>query len=59
MEGARNHIAKTYSTAGIFRSDALATTRGKAKHFFPRFTIRFLKDHEFSNAARVVETLTP
>jgi len=58
MEGARNHIAKTCSTAGIFRPDALATSSRKAKHFVPRFTIRFLKDHQFFNAAGVVETLT-
>jgi hypothetical protein len=59
MEGASNHIARTCSTAGIFRPDALAATHGKAKHFFPGFTIRFLKYHQFSNAAGVVETLTP
>jgi hypothetical protein len=42
MEGARAHIAKTDSTTGIFRPDALAATPGKAKHFLPGFTIRFL-----------------
>jgi len=59
MEGARSHIAKTCSTAGIFRPDALAAAPGKAKHFFPGFTIRFLRDHQFSTAAGVTETLTP
>jgi len=59
MEGARNHIKTTSTTASIFRPDALATAPGKAKHFSPGFTIRFLKDHQFSNAAGVTETLTP
>jgi hypothetical protein len=59
MEGARNHIAKTGSTAFIFRPDALAAAPGIAEHFYPRFTIRFLKDHQFSNVTRVEETLTP
>jgi hypothetical protein len=35
MEGERNHIVKTGSTAGIFRPDSLAQASGKAKHFFP------------------------
>jgi hypothetical protein len=43
MEGARNHIAKTCSTVGIFRPDALTAALGKAKHFFSGFTIRFLR----------------
>jgi len=59
MDGARNHIARTSSTVGIFHLDALAAAPRKATHFFPGFTIRFLKDHEFPNAAGVVETLTP
>jgi hypothetical protein len=59
MEGARNHVAKTSSTAGIFRPDALAAAPGKAKHFFPGFTIRFLRDHQFINYAGVQETLIP
>jgi len=37
MEGARSHVAKTGSTVGIFRPDALAAAPGKAKHFFPDF----------------------
>ena len=45
MDGERNHIARTCSTVGIFRPHALAAAPGKAKHFFPGFTIRFLKDH--------------
>ena len=36
----------------------LAAAPRKAKHFFPGFTIRFMKDHQFPNAAGVVETLT-
>jgi hypothetical protein len=59
MEGARSHIARTGSTAGIFRPDSLAQAPGKAKHFFPGFTVRFLKDHQFFNSAGVLETLTP
>jgi len=59
MEGARNHIAKTGSTAGIFRPDSFAQGPGKAKHFFPTFTVRFLKYLQFVNSARVLETLTP
>ena len=59
MEGARNHVARTCSTTCIFRPDALAATLGKAKHFFLGFTIRFLKDHQLTNSARVLETLTP
>ncbi len=60
MDGARSHIAKTGSTPGIFRPDALAATPGKVKHFFPGFTIKFLRDHDrFTNAAGVLETLTP
>jgi len=58
MEGARSHIARTGSTSGIFRPDALATTPGKAKHFFPGFTIRFMKDPQFTNVVGVLETLT-
>ncbi len=45
MEGARSHVAKTSSTSGIFCPDALASALGKAKHFFPGLTIRFLRDH--------------
>jgi len=45
MEGARNHNARTCLTSCIFRPDALAAAPGKAKHFFPSFTIRFLKTH--------------
>jgi len=45
MEGARNHIARSGSTAGIFRRDSLSQAPGKAKHFFPGFIVRFLKDH--------------
>jgi hypothetical protein len=59
MEGARSHVAKTGSTSGIFRLDALATMHGKAKHFFPGFTIRFLRDHQFTNSAGIQEKLTP
>ncbi len=59
MDGARSHIAKTGSTTSIFRPDALAAAPGKAKHFFPGFTIRFLRDHQFTNATGVLETLTP
>jgi len=39
MEGARQHIAKTCSTAGIFRPDSLSHAPGKANHFFPGFTV--------------------
>jgi len=59
MEGARSHIARTGSTSGIFRPDALAVAPGRAKHFFPGFTIRFMKDNQFTNSAGVLETLTP
>ena len=59
MEGARAHVAKTVSTSGIFRPYALAATPGKAKHFFPGFTIRFLRDHPFTNSVGIQETLTP
>ena len=59
IEGARSHVAKTGSTSGIFRPDALAATPGKAKHFFPGYTNRFLRDHQFTNSAGVLETLTP
>jgi hypothetical protein len=59
MEGSRIHIAKSGSTTGIFRPDSLSQAPGKAKHFFPGFTVRFLKDHQFVNSARVLETLTP
>ncbi len=41
LEGARSHIAKTRSIAGVFMLDALSQAPGKAKHFFPGFTIRF------------------
>jgi len=41
LEGARSHIAKTGSTTGVFMPDALSQAPGKAKHFFPGFTIRF------------------
>ena len=58
MEGARSHIARTGSTTGIFRPDALATAPGKAKYFFPGFTIRFLRDYQLTNSAGVLETLT-
>jgi len=58
MEVARNHVARTCSTACIFRPDALATVPRKAKHFFHGSTIRLLKDHQISKAAGVVETLT-
>ena len=59
MEGARNHPARTGSPSGIFRPDSMSSAPGKAKHFFPCFTIRFLKDHQFVNTAGVLETLTP
>jgi len=59
MEGARSHVAKTCSTSGIFRPDALAAKPGKAKHFVPGFTIRFLRDHQFTNSAGIQETFTP
>jgi hypothetical protein len=58
IQGARNHIAITGSTTRVFRPDAQAQTPGKAKHFFPGFTIRFRTDHNFVNAAGVSETLT-
>jgi hypothetical protein len=45
VEGARSHVTNTGSTARIFKPDALAQAAGKAKHFFPRFTIRFHQDH--------------
>ena len=57
IEGARSHIVKTGSTTGIFRPDALSAAPGKAKYFFPGFTIRFIRDHQFTNSAGVVETL--
>ncbi len=57
IEGARNHIARTCSTICIFRPNALASVPWKAKHFFLGFTIRFLKDHQLTNSARVLETL--
>ncbi len=57
MEGARSHIAKTGSTTGIFRLYALAAAPRKKKYFFPGFTIRFLRDHQFTNSARVLETI--
>jgi hypothetical protein len=41
MQGARNYVARTGSAAGVFRPDAQPQTHGKAKHFFPGFTIRF------------------
>jgi len=59
MVGARSYIAKIGSTTGIFRPDALAASPGKAKYFFPGFTIRFLRDRQFTNVAGVMETLTP
>ena len=59
IEGARSHVAKTSSISGIFRPDALAASAGKAKHFVPGFTIRFLRGHQFTNSAGVMETLTP
>ena len=58
MEGARSHVAKTSSTTGTFCPYALAATPGKAKHVFPGFTIRFLRDHLFTNSAGVMQTLT-
>jgi hypothetical protein len=58
IDGARSHIARTGSTTGIFRPDALAAVPGKAKFFFPGFTIRFTRDHQFTNSAGVLETLT-
>ena len=45
IEGARSHIARTGSTSRIFRLDAMSASPVKAKHFFPGFTIRFMKDH--------------
>ncbi len=39
MEGARRHIDKIGSTAGIFRPDSLSQAPGKAKHFIPGFTV--------------------
>jgi len=59
MEEARSHIARTGSTTGIFRPDSLAQAPGKAKHFFSRFTVRFMHDHQFVNSTGVLETLTP
>jgi hypothetical protein len=59
MEGARHHIARTCSTAGIFRPDSLSQAPGKAKHFLPGFTIRLVRDHQFTNSSGILETLTP
>jgi len=58
MEGARQHITRTGSTAGILRPDSLSQAPGKAKHFLPGFTIRFIRDHQFINSSSILETLT-
>jgi hypothetical protein len=59
MEGARTHMVQTGSTAGIFRPDALAQAPGKAKHFFPGFTIRFYQAHQFVTPAGAFENMAP
>jgi hypothetical protein len=56
---ARETVLQRPERSGIFRPDALAAAHGKATQFFPGFTIRFLHDNQFSNAAGVKETLTP
>ncbi len=59
IAGARIHIARSESIACIFRSESLSQAPGKAKHFFPGFTVRFLKYHKFVNSNGVLETPTP
>ena len=59
MEGARTHMVQTGSTAGIFRPDALAQAPGKAKHFFPGFTIRLYQAHQFVTPSGVFENMAP
>ena len=59
MEGARSHMTKIGSAVGVmFIPDSHAMTPGKAKHFFPGFTIRFLEAYSFTNSAGTVEILT-
>ena len=58
IEGARAPIVKTGSTTGIFRPDSQASVPGKAKHFFPGFTIRVIAEHQLVNFLGVLEVLT-
>jgi len=58
MDGPRTHMARTSSTAGVFRPDSMAMTPRKTNHFFPVFTILFLTDHSFVNSFGTLETLT-
>jgi hypothetical protein len=51
-------MTKIGSAARVFRPDNPTLTPGKAKHFFPGFTIRFWEEHSFTNSVGTVETLT-
>jgi hypothetical protein len=59
IEGARAHIVKTGSTSWIFRPESQTSVPGKAKYFFPGFTIRFIAEHQFVNSSGVLEVLSP
>jgi hypothetical protein len=41
IDGARSHVLRTESAAGVFRPDPLSSRQGAAKHYFPGYTIRF------------------
>jgi hypothetical protein len=58
MYGARHDMMRTGSTMGVFCPDSQAITHGKAKHFFPGFTIRFRTHHSFVNSAGASEALS-
>jgi hypothetical protein len=59
MEGARNHVTNTGSKVGKFKPNPLSQAPEIAKHFLPKFTIRFHQVHHFVPPARSLETLEP
>ncbi len=50
MEGVRNHIASICSTIGLFHPDSQSSELHKAKHYLFGFTIRFMKEHTFTDS---------
>ncbi len=50
MQGARSHIKRTGSAPSVLCPDSQAMVSGRAKHFFPGFTIRFNRGHAFVNS---------
>jgi hypothetical protein len=43
----------------VFSPDNQAATHGKAKHFSPRFAIRFRMEYSFVDSAGTSETIMP